>query len=83
MREHGFKPTDESDGITMFNQELEGTVAVHRLRLLDAHHAYLLASNPDEISRLADPTTPTTPVSGSRTKESSATSTNALNPARP
>jgi hypothetical protein len=55
VREHGFKRTDESDGITMFNSELEGTAPVHRLRLRDGHHAYLLASNPDEISRLRDP----------------------------
>jgi hypothetical protein len=55
VAEHGFKRTDESDGITMFNRKLEGTVPVHRLRLREGHHAYLLASNRNEISRLSDP----------------------------
>jgi hypothetical protein len=51
-RVNGFTRTDESDGISMFNREVEGTIPVHRLRLRDRHQAYLLATSPDEIERL-------------------------------
>lgn len=57
-REHGFIPTNESEGISMFNREVPGTIAVHRLRLCEGHQAYLLVSNPGEIERLTDPDNP-------------------------
>src|SRR5690606_12854086 len=41
-RVNGFTRTDESEGISMFNREKEGTIPVHRLRLRSGHQAYLL-----------------------------------------
>jgi hypothetical protein len=57
-RVNGFTRTDESEGISMFNREKEGTIPVHRLRLRSGHQAYLLATNPDEIKKLSDPADP-------------------------
>jgi hypothetical protein len=53
-RVNGFTRTDESDGISMFNRNVEGTIPVHRLRLRSGYQAYLLATSPDEIKRLSD-----------------------------
>lgn len=57
-RVNGFTRTDESRGINMFNRKAEGTIPVHRLRLRSGHQAYLLATSPDEIKRLSDPSNP-------------------------
>lgn len=57
-RVNGFTRTDESDGISMFNREVDGTIPVHRLRLRSGHQAYLLATSPTEIKRLSDPRNP-------------------------
>jgi hypothetical protein len=57
-RVNRFTRTDESAGISMFDRKLDGTVAVHRLRLRNGHQAYLLATNRDEIKRLSDPANP-------------------------
>lgn len=57
-RVNGFTRTDESRGISMFNRKAEGTIPVHRLRLRSGHQAYLLATSPDEIKRLSDPSNP-------------------------
>jgi hypothetical protein len=54
-RVNGFTRTDESRGISMFDRNIKGTVAVHRLRLRSGHQAYLLATSRDEIKKLSDP----------------------------
>ena len=53
-RDHGFTPTEESAGITMFETQVPGSVPVHRLRLRTGHQAYLLSSDPREIARLSN-----------------------------
>ena len=54
---HGFIPTDEAKGIGMFNKQVEGSIAVHRLRLAGELPRYILVSNADELQKLRSDTT--------------------------
>lgn len=47
QREHGFKPKADSTGITMFDEQIDGTVPVYRLRLKNGHQSYLLRPRVD------------------------------------
>jgi hypothetical protein len=52
QREHGFTPKYDSTGITMFDEEIDGTIPVYRLRQGNGHQSYLLSVNKDEVERL-------------------------------
>jgi hypothetical protein len=54
QREHGFTPKYDSTGITMFDEKVDGSVPVYRLRQKDAFQTYLLSVSGDEIDGLAD-----------------------------
>jgi hypothetical protein len=54
QREHGFTPKSDSEGITMFDKELDGTIPVYRLRQKDGFQTYLLSIRTDEMDRLKD-----------------------------
>lgn len=54
---HGFIPTDEAKGIGMFNKQVEGSIAVHRLRMAGDLPRYILVSNEDELKKLRYDTT--------------------------
>jgi hypothetical protein len=50
---HGFEPTGEAKGLGLYNKPVEGSVPVHRLRLVAKHSSY----NEDELKKLRDDTT--------------------------
>jgi len=54
QRDHGFKPKSDSAGITMFDEQVDGSIPVYRLRQKDAFQSYLLSVNQDEIDGLGD-----------------------------
>lgn len=51
-RKYGFKPKDDAKGIRMFDEQVEGTVPVHRLRKKSGHQSYLLSVSKEEIKKL-------------------------------
>lgn len=53
-REHGFTPKSDSNGITMFDEQVDGSIPVYRLRQKDAFQSYLLSVSEDEIEGLED-----------------------------
>jgi hypothetical protein len=54
QREHGFTPKYDSTGITMFDEQVDGSIPVYRLRQKDAFQSYLLSVSEDEIDGLTD-----------------------------
>lgn len=54
QREHGFSPKYDSTGITMFDEEVDGSIPVYRLRQKDGFQTYLLSVSKDEIKSLGD-----------------------------
>ncbi|WP_345606940.1 hypothetical protein [Pseudonocardia adelaidensis] len=54
QREHGFTPKYDSTGITMFDEQVDGSIPVYRLRQKDAFQTYLLSVSEDEIDGLGD-----------------------------
>ncbi|MEJ3657989.1 hypothetical protein WEH80_33995 [Actinomycetes bacterium KLBMP 9759] len=49
---HGFIATTETKGIGMYSKEVEGSIAVHRLRMVGDLPRYILVSDEAELERL-------------------------------
>jgi hypothetical protein len=54
QRQHGFTPKYDSTGITMFDEKVDGSIPVYRLRQKDGFQSYLLSVSKDEIAGLKD-----------------------------
>jgi hypothetical protein len=55
-RVHRFTPTAEAEGLGLYLKKVEGSVPVHRLRLLGERPSYIVVTNGDELEKLRNDT---------------------------